>query len=223
MRKHPRRCGELRTHRVVGIESSETPPQMRGTRAYTKRPTSFTGNTPADAGNSAFWLTDGIPSRKHPRRCGELLTVASVSAADAETPPQMRGTLERTVNHHQGVGNTPADAGNSKGSARWSTFRRKHPRRCGELLRNFLRVEFVSETPPQMRGTRFLEKHARKFVGNTPADAGNSGMGHIRKGPYRKHPRRCGELDEIADNARRAKETPPQMRGTLAKHQRKRL
>ena len=52
IRKHPRRCGELRRKRCKKRKPSETPPQMQGTlvgfREFLRSP----GNTPADAGNS---------------------------------------------------------------------------------------------------------------------------------------------------------------------------
>ena len=133
--KHPRRCGELLVVLPEDPKGRETPPQMRGTRLVLNRCRGFRGNTPADAGNSLECTKAGTTSKKHPRRCGELGSGKSWAVAQAETPPQMRGTPSGRRFEVDDCRNTPADAGNSsvidlKMSIFW-----KHPRRCGELPR----------------------------------------------------------------------------------------
>ena len=113
-RKHPRRCGELPTVLAVLENSSETPPQMRGTRDSCYSDLKWARNTPADAGNSDSYGPRRGRRRKHPRRCGELPSPSLSCMSWSETPPQMRGTLPNTMDKREGSGNTPADAGNSE-------------------------------------------------------------------------------------------------------------
>ena len=106
----------------------------------------------------------------------------------------MRGTRGRFVRGGRRVGNTPADAGNSSPTRASSTHIGKHPRRCGELSTSGMTSETISETPPQMRGTRQTRCRWTLVARNTPADAGNSG---------------APAGDDFG-----FEETPPQMRGT---------
>ena len=133
LQKHPRRCGELYCWSRDRATFAETPPQMRGTRHVGICKVEEFGNTPADAGNSRTLRTWRSSGRKHPRRCGELLTHLVVGIESSETPPQMRGTLNLGDDIGDDFRNTPADAGNSSNEMSMDLGCKKHPRRCGEL------------------------------------------------------------------------------------------
>ena len=193
-RKHPRRCGELDSPMNSQFHGSETPPQMRGTPAQNGYEPAETGNTPADAGNSARNRNSTFVVRKHPRRYGELVGGSAENVTAAETPPQMRGTHDGGDLPRKVVGNTPADAGNSRHRLHFVRWCKKHPRRCGELRAFFQVRERYPETPPQMRGTHGGCRAVDRDRGNTPADAGNSILRTFVISHSRKHPRRCGEL-----------------------------
>ena len=187
---------------------------MRGTRGVGRSADDCPRNTPADAGNSQPRRSSATECRKHPRRCGELSMPSVDLTLCSETPPQMRGTLRMDATDVQEVGNTPADAGNSCRLRETSCRSRKHPRRCGELFTDPSSSRSGLETPPQMRGTRHDAFLKDGRVGNTPADAGNSGLQDQSGNRSWKHPRRCGELGRARGGAARSTETPPQMRGT---------
>ena len=157
----------------------ETPPQMRGTPPCTHQLRKTKGNTPADAGNSIRKESGPRATQKHPRRCGELTRRPAMTSSTAETPPQMRGTPIDIFENASRFRNTPADAGNSTVGRETARPLRKHPRRCGELSTSGMTSETISETPPQMRGTRQTRCRWTLVARNTPADAGNSAIYRI--------------------------------------------
>ena len=69
--------------------------------------------TPAYAGKSMFYASQGLHRRDHPRLCGEKSMLAFKSPKMSGSPPPMRGKVvsESIVQQHRGI--TPAYAGKS--------------------------------------------------------------------------------------------------------------
>ena len=68
---HPRVCGEKRFHLAHGLSVPGSPPRMRGKDIDPVKAVSGSRITPAYAGKSACAGKTNVPSRDHPRVCGE--------------------------------------------------------------------------------------------------------------------------------------------------------
>ena len=70
--------------------------------------------TPVGAGKTNHPQGFDLLRRDHPRRCGENLTMPSISSGNDGSPPQVRGKpeLKNTPNGIPGI--TPAGAGKTK-------------------------------------------------------------------------------------------------------------
>ena len=91
----------------------------------------------------------------------------------------------------------------------------KHPRVCGEDPAKMPFKDFTAETPPRMRGRRFIISPTRDHKRNTPAYAGKTLKKCPAPGRGWKHPRVCGEDLQRPPWALCQVETPPRMRGRL--------
>ena len=114
-RDHPRVCGEKLSRWVYALSSQGSPPRMRGKETGTSQSYVRLGITPAYAGKSTTAGRGRMPSRDHPRVCGEK-NAASIWAICARgSPPRMRGKGVQPRDERIGVGITPAYAGKSTG------------------------------------------------------------------------------------------------------------
>ena len=177
----------------IAPRSQETPPRMRGIHFAANIREKESRNTPADAGNTFTPPPYDILSKKHPRGCGEYKRPDRHSGGSGETPPRMRGILRITTALGEASRNTPADAGNTCLFTTAYTARWKHPRGCGEYIKSNGFTPFGGETPPRMRGIRGYAEWYQFFLGNTPADAGNTKCSRLDSQVSQKHPRGCGE------------------------------
>ncbi len=110
---HPRRRGELYVALAVLVALAGSSPQARGTQSNRRNPRTARGIIPAGAGNSGLAGDYGPLYRDHPRRRGELLSVAQLSASRTGSSPQARGTPPNPSAKANLDGIIPAGAGNS--------------------------------------------------------------------------------------------------------------
>ena len=151
--------------------------------------------------------------RDHPRVCGEKRRLQHGGFQRRGSPPRMRGKAAITARRVPAARITPAYAG--KSFFRLLVFHRPwdHPRVCGEKP-GFPQVgEFVSGSPPRMRGkVEFLLDFTRQFR-ITPAYAGKRCSLMLSRILMRDHPRVCGEKREIRQPPAALRGSPPRMRG----------
>ena len=109
------------------------------------------------------------------------------------SPPPMRGKVLglRTSGLLPRI--TPAYAGKSASDISAASFKRDHPRLCGEKLIAISIFLCASGSPPPMRGKVVRYDEFAFYSGITPAYAGKSLSGLSVRLLYRDHPRLCGE------------------------------
>ena len=151
---------------------------MRGRRSHGKPAETRIRNTPAYAGKTSRWSHPSPSLQKHPRVCGEDYETMLNGIASAETPPRMRGRLQRQLVSQTAPGNTPAYAGKTPETACGNSRQRKHPRVCGEDDLLLQTSNQNQETPPRMRGRLSLCAERLNLGGNTPAYAGKTRRRH---------------------------------------------
>ena len=125
----------------------------------------------------------------------------------------MRGRLYMRLPAYPPSGNTPAYAGKTSDINTASGPEGKHPRVCGEDSATISAPLLTRETPPRMRGRRYIVGTAQAGRGNTPAYAGKTILSRLCNLQSEKHPRVCGEDAMTKDFTCPAAETPPRMRG----------
>ena len=126
----------------------------------------------------------------------------------------MRGTVAYIPDHADGLGITPACAGNSRLSGSSMGVFSDHPRVCGEQTNASMPSLGKVGSPPRVRGTAIPGSSFEVTVGITPACAGNS----HRKGGGSScewdHPRVCGEQSTTVSGMTTSRGSPPRVRGT---------
>ena len=129
------------------------------------------------------------------------------------SPPPMRGKVLglRTSGLLPRI--TPAYAGKSASDISAASFKRDHPRLCGEKLSDTMSSLFTLGSPPPMRGKAFLVCQCDYSTGITPAYAGKSLIPVFFGGRFEDHPRLCGEKHSTLVIRSRRLGSPPPMRG----------
>ena len=159
-------------------------------------------------------MKSGVNSHKdHPRRCGENIVRFAVNGDFMGSPPQVRGKRVDTQDSAQAIGITPAGAGKTDAACFFSDKLQDHPRRCGENEIPNGSTFITDGSPPQVRGK--LRKMHEKFGQDriTPAGAGKTASGELKRVIPADHPRRCGENPPDRRETHRRKGSPPQVRG----------
>ena len=90
------------------------------------------GITPACAGKSFSYLSDGNKDKDHPRLCGEKIVQFLLLLCLEGSPPLVRGKDVPTGNPIGIGGITPACAGKRCCKILGLVYARDHPRLCGE-------------------------------------------------------------------------------------------
>ena len=152
MGDHPRGCGEHRycwLKLQVRVGSS---PRMRGAPLLAReRPVSM-GIIPADAGSTVWFILNAMLRTDHPRGCGEHISILPNMVSLAGSSPRMRGA-HGLLDAHDGVaGIIPADAGSTSVRSGTGSWRRDHPRGCGEHTSDGSRPSAEHGSSPRMRG-----------------------------------------------------------------------
>ena len=129
---HPRVCGEKRRLNMLHTGGPGSPPRVRGKERKIVSYNVCRRITPACAGKSALLIKSAIPSKDHPRVCGEKLTLENHTTERGGSPPRVRGKELKQTDKQNRKGITPACAG--KRCVDFSVFIwvGDHPRVCGE-------------------------------------------------------------------------------------------
>ncbi len=106
-------CGEQISLKKVQSGQWGSPPRVRGTVSIILFTVSIFGITPACAGNSVSLSKVIIFTLDHPRVCGEQAITLLSDGMVRGSPPRVRGTGAIFPADLQGIGITPACAGNS--------------------------------------------------------------------------------------------------------------
>ena len=187
---------------------------MRGTLKRTGHGDLCRGIIPAYAGNTCprkhpnglFW--------DHPRVCGEHTSQFTRFELAEGSSPRMRGTPAPYMVCIIRMGIIPAYAGNTADTAARTTFRRDHPRVCGEHVSRGFPLPCFPGSSPRMRGTHCPPRSRKGRAGIIPAYAGNTMIFFAGLASERDHPRVCGEhfVQDLVPYE--AKGSSPRMRGT---------
>ena len=171
---HPRVCGEKIPSSLNWPMFLGSPPRVRGKGFLHFAHKMLEGITPAYAGKSTTAGRGRMPSRDHPRVCGEKGDKVKHCFHDLGSPPRMRGKDGINDSAQAVTGITPACAGKRVRHRRISKPTRDHPRVCGEKGSSTFWSRNHSGSPPRMRGKGQVSVFLRVFVGITPACAGKS-------------------------------------------------
>ena len=129
---HPRACGENTLLRLKSLVTAGSPPRMRGKPLILGANSSMSRITPAHAGKTCREFLRIVPTRDHPRACGENHLYRSNLRAWTGSPPRMRGKLKLSAKPLDFIGITPAHAGKTENQNRIHPRIWDHPRACGE-------------------------------------------------------------------------------------------
>ena len=157
-RDHPRVCGEHRCRIPINTACSGSSPRMRGTLSSFMRTAVPTGIIPAYAGNTNITIVAVVPYEDHPRVCGEHDRIVGIIAVIPGSSPRMRGTRRLCRLRDQKQGIIPAYAGNTAKKRSSKTFKRDHPRVCGEHGVEREMPITVRGSSPRMRGTPIRDR-----------------------------------------------------------------
>ena len=108
-------------------------------------------------------------------------------------PPHMRGKAEKLLHRSAFVRITPAHAGKRSQIFHLSQQGQDHPRTCGEKLSCDVPYNYITGSPPHMRGKGTVALNRGVLFGITPAHAGKRLLNRLHSIPLQDHPRTCGE------------------------------
>ena len=151
----------------------------------------------------------------HPRVCGEHPSPSRGGRRVWGSSPRMRGALQLPAHERAPRGIIPAYAGSTGACNRPAASPWDHPRVCGEHCHSGQRVAHHLGSSPRMRGA--LARRARPHGGRgiIPAYAGSTRRARARRGPWRDHPRVCGEHLTLKNPLASIMGSSPRMRGAL--------
>ena len=171
---HPRMCGEhgeiFHCQRVDGGSS----PHVRGAPVCSTCTPRNTGIIPACAGSTRNPPTRPPLRWDHPRMCGEHETLCSFLQRIRGSSPHVRGAHGLFHSEVPFIGIIPACAGSTLQLLQCSSFRRDHPRMCGE---HTVQPAFPSHprgSSPHVRGAHDRNVSLTRLGGIIPACAGST-------------------------------------------------
>ena len=129
---HPRLCGEKPPNQKKMLLQIGSPPPMRGKGRKKGKGQGKNRITPAYAGKSCNAAAHGFCKGDHPRLCGEKGSMSDLSAHPKGSPPPMRGKGRYHFDFDTTTGITPAYAGKSSSWSTTPSWKKDHPRLCGE-------------------------------------------------------------------------------------------
>ena len=146
--------------------------------------------------------------------CGEQHLPYHQCGSGKGSPPRVRGTGIPPEAAPEGLGITPACAGNSIRRYGNTIAGQDHPRVCGEQCKSFFLIVMSQGSPPRVRGTAALPVGKAVFGRITPACAGNSTSSTKSRISRVDHPRVCGEQFPPGLHGGGWRGSPPRVRGT---------
>ena len=137
-------------------------------------------------------MTNIVPPRHDPRRCGAFTAHLWLYRSGAGSSPQVRGIFATNVAQLGIHGIIPAGAGHLDSPRKARRQHWDHPRRCGAFIAKAFSTEPIPGSSPQVRGISSTKISFRASTGIIPAGAGHFSRVCRRCRLYRDHPRRCG-------------------------------
>ena len=153
----------------------------------------------------------------HPRLRGEYSSNQCNIRCPQGSPPLARGIHIFKTGYYDGIGITPACAGNTSclpcpNCAKWD-----HPRLRGEYFFHLSLAHHKLGSPPLAQGILVLTCNHIAFVGITPACAGNTSERNTEGSEIWDHPRLRGEYIFQSRLHVRRTGSPPLARGIRRK------
>ena len=186
---------------------------MRGKDEHGRGRLCILGITPAHAGKSCKRTSYLLPTRDHPRACGEKASPKNVLRSMAGSPPRMRGKEAAVGRFGGSSGITPAHAGKRRKRGNGLDASGDHPRACGEKGYTSAMKTSSGGSPPRMRGKAEGDAAALPLFRITPAHAGKRTRSWRAYGCPWEHPRACGEKTLTEEDFDPNWGSPPRMRG----------
>ena len=211
----PRVCGEQFHLTDTGKALMGSSPRVRGAARGQCPDGRHHGIIPARAGSS---FRSGWPnwcSRDHPRACGEQVPGLSSVDGTGGSSPRVRGAVCRCVCGICRVGIIPARAGSSTDRCAATSWRRDHPRACGEQKLATVKVFGRWGSSPRVRGAAERRRPGEAGRGIIPARAGSSATSLEVSLAPRDHPRASGEQENVIRKLTSRKGSSPRVRGAV--------
>ena len=166
---------------------------MRGAQGSGQGGHDWKGIIPACAGSTPRWWIGSVPSRDHPRMCGEHFQVLTTAGVAVGSSPHVRGARKPCRPSHHSSRIIPACAG-STSPPEWQRSKgRDHPRMCGEHHRRPRSKKPTGGSSPHVRGAPARHVCRRWSPGIIPACAGSTSGKRRIDAVHGDHPRMCGE------------------------------
>ena len=166
---------------------------MRGAPCEHIRDLVRQGIIPAYAGSTTRAAFCSTTRRDHPRVCGEHAGDGISCDQAMGSSPRMRGARILGGPGASPVGIIPAYAGSTSDKVLMQMTGWDHPRVCGEHIPMERWFVVRMGSSPRMRGARKRPAQQQLAGGIIPAYAGSTRRARARRGPWRDHPRVCGE------------------------------
>ena len=214
VRDHPRVCGEHPFSSIVHNPPGGSSPRVRGTQIKLEETIWSAGIIPACAGNTAHMICLELPTRDHPRVCGEHMILLPSILFLSGSSPRVRGTRGHARCFEGRAGIIPACAGNTckVSSSVFSAW--DHPRVCGEHKPRRRQPTARPGSSPRVRGTPMTWAQIDDVAGIIPACAGNTCLDIALFVVHWDHPRVCGEHWKVPTSIFCSWGSSPRVRGT---------
>ena len=212
-RDHPRACGENGTIQIENDAITGSPPRVRGKLHERRQIAQRRRITPARAGKTPRWKSQGFLSWDHPRACGENMQKNPYMIRYKGSPPRVRGKLSKWGTYAAAGRITPARAGKTRRLTNSRGRRGDHPRACGENPSPSRVFICNPGSPPRVRGKPPSAVKVFMPGGITPARAGKTFSHSISGKSSQDHPRACGENITRGAGAMDVFGSPPRVRG----------
>ena len=190
---HPRACGENLAAAASSRPRAGSSPRVRGKLAGYVLGGVGRGLIPARAGKTGHLARRRLPSRAHPRACGENGLGPVVAFLLPGSSPRVRGKQVVPVLQGDEGGLIPARAGKTRTTAAGARFTTAHPRACGENTSASRDSSVIVGSSPRVRGKRRSTMRTPTRRRLIPARAGKTRGGRGGRFVHEAHPRACGE------------------------------
>ena len=201
--------------KLANPASAGSSPHVRGALELSDLDVLELGIIPACAGSTPRWWIGSVPSRDHPRMCGEHGVPASYQSASAGSSPHVRGAPRVEGLEPEKSGIIPACAGSTPQMTHSISITWDHPRMCGEHIVKHVRPCSKRGSSPHVRGARIPSQRQGRLSGIIPACAGSTPTWVRLCASNGDHPRMCGEHRSIVGIGVACQGSSPHVRGAL--------
>ena len=220
---YPRVCGEHSSWGAVPVWSIDLPPRVRGAPGAVDGVDGVLRLTPACAGSTTKRWASRRRGSTYPRVCGEHDEASSDYSIVFDLPPRVRGAPLIGEAGPEVLRLTPACAGSTGRSSRWSCVHPTYPRVCGEHGRRGRVTRPRSDLPPRVRGALPDDGGTHHRARLTPACAGSTTFAVRWQQTRSTYPRVCGEHSDRLEIEAGWDDLRPRVRGALSRRQRRQV